>query len=68
MPDEERADGLAAAAIVGLDHAREVEVTPYAGSRSRTLQVFRKVAPTPERFPRREGMALKRPLSVSDLP
>jgi 16S rRNA (guanine527-N7)-methyltransferase len=68
MPDEERADGLAAAQIVGLEHVREVQVTPFPGSRRRTLQVFRKIAPTPERFPRREGMALKRPLSVSDLP
>ena len=29
----------------------------------RTLHVFRKIAPTPERFPRRPGMAVKRPLA-----
>ena len=36
--------------------------TPYAGARDHTLHAFRKIAPTPERFPRRPGMATKRPL------
>jgi 16S rRNA (guanine527-N7)-methyltransferase len=33
------------------------------GSRDRSLLLFRKVAPTPARFPRRVGLARKRPLS-----
>jgi 16S rRNA (guanine527-N7)-methyltransferase len=33
------------------------------GGRSRQLVVLRKVAPTPERFPRRPGAARKRPLA-----
>lgn len=37
-------------------------VTPYAGSRNRHLHLIRKVGPTPERLPRRPGMARKRPL------
>jgi 16S rRNA (guanine527-N7)-methyltransferase len=37
-------------------------VEPYAGAERRTLHVFCKIAPTPERFPRRAGMAVKRPL------
>ncbi len=37
---------------------------PYAGARDHTLHVFRKIAPTPQRFPRRPGMATKRPLSA----
>ena len=35
--------------------------SPLAGS---VCAVYRKVAPTPERFPRREGMAAKRPLGA----
>ena len=37
-------------------------VGPYAGSKHRHLYLLRKVAPTPERLPRRAGMAKKRPL------
>jgi 16S rRNA (guanine527-N7)-methyltransferase len=39
-----------------------LDVQPYPAAERRTLHVFRKVAPTPERFPRRPGMAVKRPL------
>jgi 16S rRNA (guanine527-N7)-methyltransferase len=62
-PDEERA-GAAAAAQLGLalDHVRAVD--PYPGAAHRHLHVLRKVAPTPARFPRRPGMARKRPLGA----
>jgi 16S rRNA (guanine527-N7)-methyltransferase len=58
----EEQQGRAAADEVGLapDDVRRVE--PFAGARNRHLHVFRKVASTPERFPRRPGMAAKRPL------
>jgi 16S rRNA (guanine527-N7)-methyltransferase len=36
-------------------------VGPYAGSRNRHLHLMRKAGPTPERLPRRAGMAKKRP-------
>ena len=39
------------------------ESLPQPGSATRQLLVFRKVAPTPPRFPRRSGMARKRPLA-----
>jgi 16S rRNA (guanine527-N7)-methyltransferase len=39
-------------------------VQPYPGSERRALHVFRKVGPTPERYPRRPGIAAKRPLSA----
>jgi 16S rRNA (guanine527-N7)-methyltransferase len=39
------------------------ELVPAAGAERRTLVVVRKVAPTPPRFPRRPGIARKRPLS-----
>ncbi len=59
----ELADGRAAAAVLGLEPAEPVRVVPYAGARDHTLHAFRKVGVTPERFPRRAGMAVKRPLS-----
>lgn len=60
----EAADGRAAAAELGLEPAEVRAVTPYPGARDHTLHVFRKVAPTPPRFPRRPGIATKRPLSA----
>ena len=54
--------GAAAAAEVGLERREPVAVEPYSGSRNRHLHVYRKIAPTPHRFPRRTGMAAKRPL------
>ncbi len=60
--DEERA-GAAAAARLGLEVLAPVAVTPFAGARSRHLHVLRKVAPTPAGYPRRAGMARKRPLT-----
>jgi 16S rRNA (guanine527-N7)-methyltransferase len=61
---DELADGSAAAALLGLEASPPRHVVPYAGARDHTLHVFRKVASTPERFPRRAGMAVKRPLGV----
>ena len=60
--DEERA-GDAAAAQLGLAALPVLAVEPYAGSRNRHLHVYRKVGPTPPGFPRRPGMAAKRPLA-----
>lgn len=39
------------------------EAVPLPGSERRTLLVVPKVGPTPEQFPRRPGMARKRPLA-----
>ena len=60
-PAEERA-GTAAAERVGLAVEDVLSVQPYPSSRNRHLHVFRKIAPTPAEFPRRAGMARKRPL------
>jgi 16S rRNA (guanine527-N7)-methyltransferase len=60
-PDElER--GKEAASQLGMALEDVLQVEPFAGARDRHLYVFRKVAPTPERFPRRPGVAAKRPL------
>jgi 16S rRNA (guanine527-N7)-methyltransferase len=64
VEEVEEADGLAAAAALGLERDAVLAVEPYAGSERRTLHVFRKVGPTPERYPRRAGMAAKRPLTA----
>jgi 16S rRNA (guanine527-N7)-methyltransferase len=62
VSDDERADSLAAAVILGLEPLPVVKVTPFPGARDHSLHPYRKIAPTPERFPRRPGMAVKRPL------
>jgi 16S rRNA (guanine527-N7)-methyltransferase len=60
-PHEEEA--LAGARDALAMHPEEVlEVVPFAGSRTRHLHVLRKIGSTPERLPRRPGMAAKRPL------
>jgi 16S rRNA (guanine527-N7)-methyltransferase len=61
----EDADGLVAAAALGLEREAVRPVEPYAGSERRTLHVFRKIAPTPVGYPRRPGMAAKRPLRAA---
>jgi 16S rRNA (guanine527-N7)-methyltransferase len=62
VDDAEAAAGAAAAAQLGLQVVEVRPVTPYPGAERRTLHVFRKRAPTPPGFPRRPGMAVKRPL------
>jgi 16S rRNA (guanine527-N7)-methyltransferase len=59
---DEAAAGAVAAAELGLELVEVRKVEPYAGARDHSLHVFRKIAATPSRFPRRPGMAVKRPL------
>jgi 16S rRNA (guanine527-N7)-methyltransferase len=60
-PEEESA-GAAAADQLGLELVEVRPVQPFPGSRHRHLHVFRKRQPTPPGFPRRPGVAAKRPL------
>jgi 16S rRNA (guanine527-N7)-methyltransferase len=57
-------EGAAASAAreLGLSEVEVRAVRPYAGANARHLHLFRKEKPTPPRFPRRPGMARKRPL------
>lgn len=58
----EEADGAAAAAATGLELVEVLVIPPRAGAGHRHLYRFAKVAATPPSFPRRAGMARKRPL------
>jgi 16S rRNA (guanine527-N7)-methyltransferase len=60
-PSEE-ADGMAAASQLGLEPQPPHRVDAAKGAEHRHLYVYLKVSPTPSRYPRREGMARKRPL------
>jgi 16S rRNA (guanine527-N7)-methyltransferase len=61
---EEEEAGARAAAALGLEPVEVRRVVPFEGARDRHLHVFCKISPTPERFPRRPGMAAKRPLGT----
>jgi 16S rRNA (guanine527-N7)-methyltransferase len=59
--EEERA-AAAAAEELGLRLLEIHHAEPYDGAREHHLHLYSKVAPTPTRFPRRVGVARKRPL------
>jgi 16S rRNA (guanine527-N7)-methyltransferase len=59
----EEAAGQAAAAELGLELVEVRHVDPFPAARDRQLHVYRGLRPTPDRFPRRAGMAAKRPLA-----
>ena len=59
---EEEARAARAAAVLGLDPLPPVAVRPYPSVQHRHLHPVVKVRETPSRFPRRPGMAVKRPL------
>ncbi len=50
--------------LLGLEVLEPLEVQPFPGARHRHLHVMSKVSETPGRFPRRPGMAEKRPLGL----
>jgi 16S rRNA (guanine527-N7)-methyltransferase len=58
----EEAAGDAAGVELGLSPGEVHEVQPFPEARHRHLHLYSKVGPTPNRFPRRAGMARKRPL------
>ncbi len=53
---------LEAADQLGLERVEVRSVKPFPAARDRHLHVYLKVGDTPPMFPRREGMARKRPL------
>jgi 16S rRNA (guanine527-N7)-methyltransferase len=63
--DVEDTDGAAAAAATGLELVDVVAVRPWSGAERLHLHLYVKVGLTPNRYPRRPGMARKRPLRAS---
>lgn len=63
-PEGERAAGRAADEL-GLEVLEPAHVRPYSTAENRNLHVMVKLHETPRRFPRRPGVARKRPLGGS---
>ncbi len=55
--------GAQAAQVVGLRPTEVLQVAPFAGARDLNLHLYLKDRETPGRFPRRPGVASKRPLA-----
>jgi 16S rRNA (guanine527-N7)-methyltransferase len=66
-PTGER-DGAAASRRLGLRLVEVLHVVPFPGALNRHLHVFVKETPTPQGFPRRPGLARKRPLLATSSP
>jgi 16S rRNA (guanine527-N7)-methyltransferase len=65
LDTEEIVDAATAAAVLGMSGPETIRVQPYEAVRDRQLVVLRKVGPTPQGFPRRPGMATKRPITAT---
>jgi 16S rRNA (guanine527-N7)-methyltransferase len=65
VPEEEALAGARAAEALGLEAGEVVRTEPYAGSVAHHLHVYRKVRETPPGFPRRPGVAVRRPLGAA---
>jgi len=63
-PPEEVSRGAAAAAELGLEVVDPLPVKPFGDARALYLYLYSKVGETPPNFPRRAGMAAKRPLGA----
>ncbi len=61
-PEEERV-AMVAAEMLGMERKTVLRVDPFAGVRDHHLHVYMKIRETPDRFPRRAGMARKKPLA-----
>jgi 16S rRNA (guanine527-N7)-methyltransferase len=61
----EEAAATAAADVLGMSRPEPLAVQPFEGAGSRHLYLSLKVGPTPTGYPRRPGLARKRPLGTS---
>ncbi len=66
-PEAELA-GARAANVLGLEVGEIRPVVPYPEARNRHIHLMTKLSSTPARFPRRPGMARKRPLGTRTPP
>lgn len=65
VDDAEEADGAAAATAVGMALRRVSPAAPFVGAGERRLYLYESLSSAPNHFPRRPGMARKRPLRAS---
>jgi 16S rRNA (guanine527-N7)-methyltransferase len=63
--DAEEADGVAAVDALGMGELQAHPVVPFRGARNRYLYLSSKVSATPPGYPRRPGIARKRPIRAS---
>lgn len=63
--DQEEQSALVAARELGLERREVRGVRPFQASRDRHLHLYVKVGNTPGRYPRRAGVARKRPLGCA---
>ena len=61
----EEADGAAAAEVLAMQRPEPHRVDPFPGAGERNLYLSLKVGSTPDGYPRRPGMARKRPIAAS---
>lgn len=61
--EAEELAGEKAAELIGMSRAGVLPVRPYPAARNLHLHLYLKQSATPERFPRRPGIAAKRPLA-----
>ena len=66
LPDEELAQGVKAGSVLGLEFQKvlRLEYLKELRQKERRIVVFKKVAAISKSFPRRTGLAKKRPLGV----
>jgi 16S rRNA (guanine527-N7)-methyltransferase len=62
VPEQEAGAARRTAEILGLECIEVRKVEPFDNANHRYLHLYQKVQATPERFPRRVGMARKKPL------
>jgi 16S rRNA (guanine527-N7)-methyltransferase len=60
---DEEAAGDNAASELGLSRPQVLVASPFPGTKDRHLYVYSKISPTPPRYPRRTGLAAKRPIA-----
>jgi 16S rRNA (guanine527-N7)-methyltransferase len=61
----EEADGRAAAALLGMSDPERIPAEPFVGAGERSLYLSSKLSLTPPGYPRRAGIARKRPIQAS---
>jgi 16S rRNA (guanine527-N7)-methyltransferase len=65
IDEGESRDAAAAAAALAMEVPRQVRADPFPGADERYLHLSLKVGSTPKGYPRRPGMARKRPIRAS---